>query len=104
MQLIDTHAHLEDEQLAPDIDAVIARACDSMVGTIVAVGTTAESSRRVVELARRYPLVRAAVGIHPNYVSQALPNDWQSIVELANEPQVVAVGETGLDRFRSDSP
>ena len=104
MELIDTHAHLDDEQLAPDLDAVIARAKAAGVVTIVAVGTTLETSRQAVQLAHNHTIVRAAVGIHPNYAAQASAGDWQSVVDLSREPRVVAVGETGLDRFRTDTP
>ena len=60
MELIDTHAHLDDEQLAPDLDAVIARAKAAGVVTIVAVGTTCETTRLAVQLAHDHTIVRAA--------------------------------------------
>ncbi|MBI3464470.1 MAG: TatD family hydrolase [Planctomycetes bacterium] len=104
MQFIDTHAHLDDEQLAPDLGAVITRAQEAGVVAIVAVGTTLETSRQAVQLAREHTLVRAAVGMHPNYLGQASPADWSAVAELAREPEVVAIGETGLGRFRTDSP
>jgi TatD DNase family protein len=104
MELIDTHAHLDDEQLAPDSDSVLVRARAAGVVAIVAVGTTFETSRQAVQLAGKHAIVRAAVGIHPNYAALAGAGDWRAVVELSREPGVVAVGETGLDRFRSDTP
>ncbi len=104
MQLVDTHCHLDDERFANDVDAVLSRAADAGVQSIVAVGTTLETSRRAIELARKTPLVRAAVGIHPNYVAASTHDDWPAVVALASEPEVVAIGETGLDRFRNDTP
>ena len=65
--------------------------------SIVTIGTTADSSREAVAIARDNPPVSTTVGIQPNYVSQAQPDDWQTIEELA-PPKVVAIGETGLDR------
>jgi TatD DNase family protein len=104
MELVDTHAHLDDEKFASDLNAVLERARAANVTAIVAVGTTVETSRRAVQLARENPIVHAAVGIHPNYAAQAAASDWQAITELTSDPAVVAVGETGLDRFRDDTP
>ena len=71
---------------------------------IVTIGTTAASSREAVEIAQANPLVHAAVGIQPNYVSEAAPGDWEVIEELAAQPKVVAIGETGLDRYWDHAP
>ena len=49
-------------------------------------------------------MLRAAVGLHPNYVGTAGPADWDGVVELCSRPGVVALGETGLDRYRDYSP
>jgi len=104
MDLVDTHAHLDGDKFASDLNAVLDRARTAGVTAIVAVGTTLETSRRTVQLARENPIVRAAVGIHPNYAAQAADADWQAITDLASDPAVVAIGETGLDRFRDDTP
>ena len=104
MKLVDTHAHLDSEQFASDLTAVLERAGTAGVTAIVAVGTTLDTSRRAVQLAREHTIVRAAVGIHPNYAAQAAAEDWQAITDLAREPEVMAIGETGLDRFRNDTP
>ncbi len=97
VQLVDTHAHLDDEQFAGQVDAIVQRAMDAGVARMIAVGTTAESSAAVVRLARRYSLVQAAVGIQPNYCAGMRDDDWARIVALADDPSVVAIGETGLD-------
>ncbi|MBI3836740.1 MAG: TatD family hydrolase [Planctomycetia bacterium] len=104
MPLVDTHAHLDQEEFDSDREAVINRAHDAGVDAIIAVGVTAASSWAVVDLAARFPGVFAAVGIQPNYAAQAKPEDWQVVVELASRPKVVAVGETGLDRHWDYSP
>lgn len=104
MFLIDTHAHLDQEEFDGDRDAVIQAAADVGVGTILAIGCTAESSRKCVELAAQYDCVFAAVGIQPNYVVEAKDSDWDEIVRLAAAPKVVAIGETGLDRHWDFSP
>ena len=102
--LIDTHAHLDQEEFDPDRPDVIARAQTAGIEAIVAVGVTAESSRAAVKLAANFGAVYAAVGIQPNYCGQAKPGDWEQILELAKAPKVVAIGETGLDRYWDYSP
>lgn len=102
--LIDTHAHLDQEEFDADRADVIARAAAAGIESIVAVGVTAESSAAAVRLAATFPSVHAAVGIQPNYCGQAKPGDWEQIFRLTKAPKVVAIGETGLDRYWDYSP
>lgn len=104
MQLVDTHAHLDAEEFDADRPDVIARASAAGIRSIIAIGTTAVSSARCMELASNYACVFAAVGIQPNYVHEAAPVDWEQITELAKQPRVVALGETGLDRYWDHAP
>jgi TatD DNase family protein len=104
MRLIDTHCHLDEEAFRPDAAEVIARAGETGLERVITIGTTAASSRDAVALAAAHPLVHAAVGIQPNYVSQAAPDDWAVIEELATKAEVVAIGETGLDRYWDYAP
>lgn len=104
MQLIDTHAHLDESRFEDDLAEVIARAEEAGLEAVICIGTTADSSRQTVELAQKYPLLYAAVGIQPNYVAEAKPGDWEAVCELATEPKVIAVGETGLDRYWDYAP
>jgi TatD DNase family protein len=104
MQLIDTHAHLDEQAFDADRDEVIQRATDAGVTTIISIGITADTSRRAVELAQQYPNVYAVVGIQPNYVAELGERDWQQIEELAVAPKVVGIGETGLDRYWDYAP
>ena len=105
---VDAHAHLEivtDD--APDSDAVRAildEAKSANVDRIVQVGYSAEQSQWCVDLANHYPgRVLAAVALHPNEapVVEDLEHDWAIIEKLAQEPRVRAIGETGLDYFRT---
>jgi TatD DNase family protein len=102
--LIDTHAHLDDDRFDADRDEVVSRAGAAGVSTIIAIGTTAENSARVLDLAGRYESVFAAVGIHPNNAAQAQRGDWDRVVELSKYDRAVALGETGLDRYWHDTP
>jgi TatD DNase family protein len=102
--LIDTHAHLDAEQLGADLPAVIERARQAEVVQIVAVGITVSSSRRCIQLAATHAGVFATVGIHPNEAAAAGTGDWDEAVRLVQEKRVVGVGETGLDRHWNDTP
>lgn len=73
------------------------------VVAMVTIGTGLDSSRKAIALAERFPEVYAAVGIHPNYIDAAQFGDWEQIEELGAHPRVVAIGETGLDRYWNHS-
>jgi TatD DNase family protein len=104
MDVIDTHAHLDEDAFTTDRPETVARAQAAGLVRVITIGTTAESSQTAVELCQEFPLLRACVGIQPNYVAQAGPDDWQTIEQLAGQPGVVAVGETGLDRYWDYAP
>ena len=102
--LIDTHAHLDLEEFDQDRSEVIARAGEAGLEAVVTVAITVASSRAALRLAAEHDLVHAAVGIHPNSCGEAAPEDWQEVRQLAERPEVVAVGETGLDLYRDFAP
>ena len=102
--LFDTHTHLDQEEFDNNRDEIIQRAKSAGVKELVAVGCTAAASRKCVQLANTFEGVYAAVGIQPNYVAEAQPDDWATIEQLATEPKVVAIGETGLDRHWDYTP
>jgi TatD DNase family protein len=104
VDLVDTHAHLDDERFAEDLPAVLERARAAGVRRVVTVAVTAASSAACVALAETYPLLAATVGIQPNHVAQAGPGDWDKVRQLAEHPCVVAIGETGLDRHWDHTP
>jgi TatD DNase family protein len=103
LALFDTHAHLDDDQF-PDPAAVIERAASAGVTRIVAVGTTLASSIRCRQLAQTHVGVFASAGIHPNHTHEAQPDDWDRLVALADSPEIVALGETGLDKHWDFAP
>lgn len=102
--LIDTHAHLDDKGLRADLEGVLNRAICAGIEQIIAIGTTGATSAAVVELAQAHGGLFAAVGIHPNDAAEAGQSDWPLITDLINRPGVVAVGETGLDRYWKHTP
>ncbi len=102
--LVDTHCHLDFPQFDADREATLRRAREAGVEIIVNPGTDLESSRRAVALARRYPEVYAAVGVHPHAASGLDAATLAALRALARHPKVVAVGEIGLDYYRNLSP
>lgn len=99
MELIDTHCHLDDEQLVLLRRDVLSRAREAGLVAILSVGTELADSIRCAQLAAAEELVFAAVGIHPNECGDAQPDDWDRIIALLEQPKIVALGETGLDRY-----
>jgi TatD DNase family protein len=102
--LIDTHAHLDDERFAADLPAVLERARAAGVVNVLTIGIDAATSRANVALAEAHAMLFAAVGIQPNHVAEAQPGDWDVILELTKHAKVIAIGETGLDRYWDRAP
>jgi len=102
-ELVETHAHLDYPDFANDLDDVLRRAADAGVTRIITIGTSVESSRRAIDLAEKYPAVYAAIGVHPTSVEEAEEDVFTPLRELAKNPRVVAIGETGLDYHRLPS-
>ncbi len=102
--LIDTHAHLDFPEYAQDLSGVIERANAAGVSRIISISTSLEGSLRAIELAERFEGVHATVGIHPCYVDESPDIILPQLRELAKHPQVVGIGETGIDYHRSQNP
>lgn len=105
--LVDTHAHVMDRAFDGDRGAVLERAVEAGVSRMVCVGYDLPGSRAAVALAREHPEhLRATVGIHPNSAGegQADASAYAEIERLSTSPEVVGVGETGLDNYRHHTP
>ena len=83
--LIDTHAHLDDEQFASDLEAVLANAAENDVKTIITIGCDMQSSEKAVKLAEKYPYIYAAVGVHPDDAASVTEADYIRLQELARQ-------------------
>lgn len=101
---VDTHAHLADRRFENQLPEVLSRARSAGVVQVVAIGTTIDDSTDLTQIARTYSGVFAAVGIHPNDAADASDQDWAVIQDLVKQPGVVALGETGLDRYWDRTP
>src|SRR5205807_4325635 len=101
--LVETHAHLDYPDFAPDFDDVLRRANEAGVTRIITIGTSVESSRRAIALAEKYSNVYAVIGVHPTTADESGEDVITPLRELAKSPRVVAIGETGLDYHRLPS-
>lgn len=97
--IFDTHAHYDDEQFNEDRVELLNSMEEQGVGTIINVSATYNSCRKVIALAKEYPFVYAAVGIHPDEVGSLNEETFAQMKELFKEEKVVAVGEIGLDYY-----
>ncbi len=97
LRLVDTHCHLDFEQFDADREAVLHAALEAGVVRVLIPGVDLATSRRAVALAERYPEVRAAVGVHPNYTQGFSDETLAELRALARHPKVDAVGEIGID-------
>jgi TatD DNase family protein len=104
MELFDSHAHYDDERFDADRDGLLGSMISYNVRGIINAGSDAASSKASVELARKYPFIYAAVGIHPHEAVSLDESSVNEILKLLNEKKVVAVGEIGLDFFYDNSP
>jgi TatD DNase family protein len=94
----DSHCHLQYDGITGD---ALARAREAGVGRVICVGTDADQSQKAIEVARAHPgTVWATVGLHPHDASQGV----DTIVGLLGSPEVVGVGECGLDYYYDHSP
>ena len=105
--LVDTHCHLDPQYFPAGADDVLARARAAGVGgfVVIGVGTDLEPARAAVALAKRIPeRAGAAVGVHPHDAITLDDAAYDELAKLAAEPEVVAVGEIGLDYHYDHSP
>jgi TatD DNase family protein len=97
--LVDSHCHLDFPELADRLPDVMKRMAEAGVGAALCPGVTLERFPAVLAIVRRYPTLFAAVGVHPD-TRDGLDPDVDTLVGLAQDPKVLAIGETGLDYYR----
>jgi TatD DNase family protein len=99
----DTHAHLDYPDFAAELPQILERAEAEGITRVISIGTDLDSSRRALGLAAQFPNVFAVVGWHPSDALEAPADLRPALRELARQPKVVALGETGLDYHRLPS-
>jgi TatD DNase family protein len=97
--IIDSHCHLDYEPLISDINKIILNAKKNNVTNLLTIGTSLESSKKVLEIVEEYENVYGAIGIHPNSTTNNL-SDLNELVDIKKKSKkIIAFGETGLDYF-----
>jgi len=103
--MVDSHAHLQHDRFASDLDEVLERAHAAGIERILVPGWDLASSEGALALAERYaPMIDAAVGIHPHHAAELDEPGWHHLASLVSDSRASAVGEIGLDYFRNLSP
>lgn len=103
-QMIDSHAHLDEERFDEDRDELIKSLKEDAISYVINPSSDMETSRRVVELSNKYDNIFAAVGIHPHDAEGFKEEDLDELRELSKDERVVAIGEIGLDYYYDNSP
>ena len=96
---IDSHCHINFPELAARMPEILARMAENRVTHALCVSVDLPDFPQVLALAEQYPHIYASVGVHPDYEDTPEPTVDQ-LVELANHPKIIAIGETGLDYYR----
>jgi TatD DNase family protein len=96
---IDSHCHIDFPELAENIDGVLAKMQENQVDQCLCISVNLEDFPRVLKLAETHHNVFATVGVHPDYEDIEEP-DVARLVQLANHPKIIGIGETGLDYYR----
>jgi TatD DNase family protein len=106
MDLIDSHAHVDVSDFDVDRDAMLQRAKEAGVGTLLAIGNgpEIETLGASVPYAEQHDWIYAAVGIHPHEAQHATEAHYAELDRLLLNPRVIALGEIGLDYHYDHSP
>jgi len=102
MMLVDVHSHPDFDEYAADIEEYLERQKNAGVKAIVDNGVTAKSNRRVLELARKYDIIRPSLGIYPVWAVDMSEEDFDKELEFISKQKIVAIGEVGLDYLKGD--
>ncbi len=101
---VDTHCHLDFEDLVAEQQDILARARQVGVQQIITIGIDLPTSRRAIALAEANGEIYATIGIHPHNACALSSKDFQELLTLGRKSQVVAYGEIGLDFYRNYKP
>lgn len=101
--IVDTHCHLHFDAYDADRDEVIRRAKEFGIGHMVSVGTDPATNQAAFELTKRYDCLSHTVGLHPHHAQEVSDTDLESLRVFVQEHPPVAIGEIGLDYFKSQA-
>ena len=97
--IFDTHTHYDDDQFDEDREVLLLSLEENNVGAVVNMGASMRGAKDSVALAKKYPFVYAAVGIHPDHAKELNEEEFEILKQLAAEEKVIAIGEIGLDYY-----
>jgi TatD DNase family protein len=98
--LVDSHCHLDFPEFSGDMGKVLQSMVENRVGWALCAGVTLERFPAMLELVKPYANLFAAVGVHPDTEEPAKEPDVDTLLDLADNPKIIAIGETGLDYYR----
>ena len=96
---VDSHCHINFPELAGNVSEVLAKMRENQVSHALCVGVNFPEFPQVLALAEQYPNIYASVGVHPNYQEEGEVTT-DELLQRADHPKVIAIGETGLDYYR----
>lgn len=102
--VVDSHCHLDFPQFEQDLDGVVARAHDAGVDLMVTISTRVHEFARITAIAERFENVYCTVGTHPHNAAEEPDVTAAQLIDIAQHPKVVGIGEAGLDYFYDHSP
>jgi TatD DNase family protein len=104
MQIVDSHCHLNFSDFAEDFGEVLQRAKAAGVTTMQTICTHMNEFPEVLAIAEQHPFIFCSVGVHPNRVAESPLVSLTALLEAAQHPKVIGIGETGLDYYYDTSP
>ncbi len=104
MGLFDSHSHLNDEKFDEDREEQIKKICESGVSNFITAGYSVESSKKALEIAKKYDFIYTTAGVSPNDIPQTEEELWKQLAEIEkivekNKEKICAIGEIGLDYY-----
>ena len=102
--IFETHAHYDDDRFNEDRDELLKRLPEEGVGVVINSGASVESTRDTIRLAKEYPHVYAAVGVHPSEIEELDEDFFAWMKEQTEWEKTVAIGEIGLDYYWDKEP
>ena len=104
--IVDSHCHLDFKDYVDDIDEVIQRAITNNVKYFLSISVDLENFQKIKNITNKYKNVWCTTGVHPNHVQLIkdfkVENIYKELENNINNPKVVGLGETGLDKYRDD--
>ena len=102
--IFETHAHYDDDRFDDDRDEILSQMPEAGIGVIINSGASVSSTRDTVELAKQYPYIYAAVGVHPSEIEELDETFLEWMRQQASDEKTVAIGEIGLDYYWDKEP